>query len=83
MQRGAEPDPGPVRGAIRDQRRARSAILGIYLYNNVGSARHGCGGPKRHFVLLSPTPEVLRVIKIAGFDRYQSTQTGRSRGLFG
>jgi anti-anti-sigma factor len=62
-----------------------SAILAIYkLYNNVGSsaAATEVAGPKpRHLVLLNPAPEVQKVIKIAGFDRYLEIYTDRQAAV--
>jgi anti-anti-sigma factor len=62
-----------------------SAILAIYkLYNNVGPAASASGAesPKtRHLVLLNPTPEVHKVIKIAGFDRYLEIYTDRKEAV--
>lgn len=62
-----------------------SAILAIYkLYNNVGLAAKApeAERPKpRHLVLLNPTPEVHKVIKIAGFDRYLEIYTDRKEAV--
>ena len=62
-----------------------SAILAIYkLYNQAGSAAGAAaaeGAKPRHFVLLNPTPEVLKVLKIAGFDRYLEIYMDRQQAV--
>ena len=54
------------------------AILSIYKL--LGGVSAGAG-PSGHFKLLSPTPDVLKVLRIAGFDRYLEIYEDRDAAL--